>query len=38
MELSQNVEDEQGLKQELAAMGVSGIPGIESIDQQPADD
>src|SRR6056297_1324546 len=38
MELSQNVEDEQELKQELAAMGVSGIPGIESIDQQPADD
>ncbi|PSP33341.1 DNA-directed RNA polymerase subunit B'' [Halobacteriales archaeon QH_10_67_22] len=37
MELSQNVEDEQALKQELAAMGVQGIPGIESI-EQPADD
>jgi DNA-directed RNA polymerase subunit B" len=37
MELSQTVEDEQELKQELAAMGVEGIPGIESVDQ-PADD
>jgi DNA-directed RNA polymerase subunit B" len=37
MELSQNVEDEQGLKQELAQMGVEGIPGIESV-EQPADD
>jgi len=36
MELSQNVEDEQRLKQELAAMGVQGIPGIESV-EQPSD-
>ncbi|WP_227355594.1 DNA-directed RNA polymerase subunit B'' [Haladaptatus salinisoli] len=32
MELSQNVEDEQELKQELSSMGVEGIPGIESIE------
>ncbi|WP_458207076.1 DNA-directed RNA polymerase subunit B'' [Haladaptatus sp. NG-SE-30] len=32
MELSQNIEDEQELKQELASMGVEGIPGIESIE------
>jgi DNA-directed RNA polymerase subunit B" len=38
MELSQNVEDEQELKHSLADMGVQGIPGIESIEQQPADD
>ncbi len=38
MELSQDVSDPQGLKQELAEMGVQGIPGIESIEQQPADD
>jgi DNA-directed RNA polymerase subunit B" len=37
MELSQNVEEEQALKQELAQMGVKGIPGIESV-EQPADD
>ena len=37
MELSQNVADEQELKQELAEMGVQGIPGIESV-EQPADD
>jgi DNA-directed RNA polymerase subunit B" len=38
MELSQNIEDEQNLKQSLADMGVEGIPGIESIESQPADD
>jgi len=38
MELSQNIEDDQELKQELAEMGVSGIPGIDRIEQQPADD
>ncbi|WP_132056913.1 DNA-directed RNA polymerase subunit B'' [Halorussus amylolyticus] len=32
MELSQNVEDEQGLKRELASMGVEGIPGIEGVE------
>ncbi|EFW91989.1 DNA-directed RNA polymerase subunit beta'' [Haladaptatus paucihalophilus DX253] len=32
MELSQNIEDEQELKQELSSMGVEGIPGIESIE------
>jgi DNA-directed RNA polymerase subunit B" len=37
MELSQNVEDAQELKHELAEMGVQGIPGIESV-EQPADD
>jgi DNA-directed RNA polymerase subunit B" len=37
MELSQNVEDEQELKRELASMGVNGIPGIETVDA-PADD
>jgi len=30
VELSQSVEDEQGLKRELASMGVEGIPGIET--------
>jgi len=30
MELSQTVDDEQGLKRELASMGVEGIPGIEA--------
>ncbi|UWG47126.1 DNA-directed RNA polymerase subunit B'' [Halanaeroarchaeum sp. HSR-CO] len=30
MELSQNVEDEQTLKAELASMGVEGIPGIRT--------
>ncbi|ELZ75492.1 DNA-directed RNA polymerase subunit B'' [Haloferax larsenii] len=38
MELSQNVEDEQALKRELASMGVEGIPGIDSVDATPADD
>jgi DNA-directed RNA polymerase subunit B" len=38
MELSQNVEDEQGLKRELASMGVEGIPGIEGVDTASADD
>ncbi len=39
MELSQNVEDEQALKRELASMGVQGIPGIEGIERStPADD
>jgi DNA-directed RNA polymerase subunit B" len=38
MELSETVDDPQGLRQELAAMGVEGIPGIETVDQQPADD
>jgi len=38
MELSQHVENEQDLKHSLAEMGVRGIPGIESIEQQPADD
>ncbi|PSP57388.1 DNA-directed RNA polymerase subunit B'' [Halobacteriales archaeon QS_1_67_19] len=32
MELSQNIEDEQGLKRELASMGVEGIPGIEGVE------
>ena len=31
MELSQDVEDEQELKRELASMGVEGIPGIEGV-------
>jgi DNA-directed RNA polymerase subunit B" len=38
MELSQNVEDEQGLKRELQAMGVEGIPGLEGVETTPADD
>jgi DNA-directed RNA polymerase subunit B" len=39
MELSQNVEDQQALKRELASMGVEGIPGIEGVDSAtPADD
>jgi DNA-directed RNA polymerase subunit B" len=41
MELSQDVADEQGLKRELASMGVEGIPGIEGVDMtagSPADD
>jgi DNA-directed RNA polymerase subunit B" len=39
MELSQDIEDEQGLKRELSSMGVEGIPGIESIERTtPADD
>jgi DNA-directed RNA polymerase subunit B" len=38
MELSQDVADERGLKRELQTMGVEGIPGIETFDQQPADD
>ena len=33
MELSQNIEDQQGLKRELASMGVEGIPGIEGVDR-----
>ncbi|SEW23905.1 DNA-directed RNA polymerase subunit B'' [Natrinema salifodinae] len=33
MELSQNVEDEQELKRELASMGVEGIPGLEGIER-----
>ena len=37
MELSKNVEDERELKQELAEMGVQGIPGIEGV-KSPADD
>ncbi|WP_137283927.1 DNA-directed RNA polymerase subunit B'' [Halorussus salinisoli] len=32
MELSQNIDDEQGLKRELASMGVEGIPGIEGVE------
>jgi DNA-directed RNA polymerase subunit B" len=32
MELSQNIENEQGLKRELASMGVEGIPGIEGVE------
>jgi DNA-directed RNA polymerase subunit B" len=32
MELSQNIEDEQGLKRELTSMGVEGIPGIEGVE------
>jgi DNA-directed RNA polymerase subunit B" len=38
MELSQNVEDERGLKRELASMGVEGIPGIETVETHTADD
>jgi len=39
MELSQTVEDEQELKQELASRWASrGIPGIDRIDRQTADD
>ncbi|WP_135533896.1 MULTISPECIES: DNA-directed RNA polymerase subunit B'' [Halostella] len=38
MELSQNVEDEQGLKRELASMGVEGIPGIEGVDRRAEGD
>jgi DNA-directed RNA polymerase subunit B" len=39
MELSQNIEDEQGLKRQLASMGVEGIPGLEGQGhEQPADD
>ena len=39
MELSQNIEDEQSLKRELASMGVEGIPGIEGPGAgTPADD
>ena len=37
MELSQNVEDEQSLKAELASMGVEGIPGI-TTEATSADD
>ncbi|OIB57817.1 DNA-directed RNA polymerase subunit B'' [Natrialba sp. SSL1] len=33
MELSQNIEDEQALKRELASMGVEGIPGLEGIER-----
>ncbi|RKD93411.1 DNA-directed RNA polymerase subunit B'' [Halopiger aswanensis] len=33
VELSQNIEDEQALKRELASMGVEGIPGIDSIER-----
>jgi DNA-directed RNA polymerase subunit B" len=36
MELSQNVEDEQELKRELASMGVEGIPGLEGIERTTA--
>jgi DNA-directed RNA polymerase subunit B" len=32
MELSQNIEDEQGLKRELARMGVEDIPDVPGID------
>ncbi|MFQ3318494.1 MAG: hypothetical protein ACI8UR_001390 [Natronomonas sp.] len=38
MELSQNVEDERGLKRELESMGVEGIPGIETVETHTADD
>jgi len=38
MELSQNVEDEQLLKHELASMGVEGIPSLRSEPSHPADD
>jgi DNA-directed RNA polymerase subunit B" len=38
MELSQNVDDERGLKRELASMGVEGIPGIETVETHTADD
>ncbi|NHN41570.1 DNA-directed RNA polymerase subunit B'' [Halorubellus sp. JP-L1] len=39
MELSQNIEDEQGLKRQLDSMGVEGIPGLEGQGHdQPADD
>ena len=31
MELSENVSDERELKRELAAMGVEGIPGVETV-------
>jgi DNA-directed RNA polymerase subunit B" len=38
MELSQDVEDEQELKRELASMGVEGIPGIEGVDRRAEGD
>ncbi|WP_227133335.1 DNA-directed RNA polymerase subunit B'' [Halorubellus salinus] len=39
MELSQNIEDEQGLKRQLDSMGVEGIPGLQGQGHdQPADD
>ncbi|WP_115865337.1 DNA-directed RNA polymerase subunit B'' [Halorussus litoreus] len=38
MELSQNVEEEQDLKRELASMGVEGIPGIEGVDSAASAD
>jgi len=39
MELSQDIEDEQGLKRELSSMGVEGIPGIDGVERTtPADD
>jgi DNA-directed RNA polymerase subunit B" len=38
MELTQDIEDEQGLKRELASMGVEGIPGLDSTTRTPADD
>jgi len=38
MELSQNIEDPQELKRELASMGVEGIPGIEGVDRRAEGD
>jgi DNA-directed RNA polymerase subunit B" len=38
MELSQNIEDTQELKRELASMGVEGIPGIEGVDRRAEGD
>ena len=39
MELSQNIDDEQGLKRQLDSMGVEGIPGLQGQGHdQPADD
>ena len=38
MELSQNVDDEQELKRELASMGVEGIPGIEGVNRRAEGD
>ena len=39
MELSQDIEDEKGLKRELSSMGVEGIPGIDGVERTtPADD
>ncbi|WP_121821758.1 MULTISPECIES: DNA-directed RNA polymerase subunit B'' [Halostella] len=38
MELSQNVDDEQELKRELASMGVEGIPGIEGVSRRAEGD